>query len=145
MSAVSTAPTSLFKSGWQCVGDRIGALTHCDCSYIFLESGCDFFSFSWYCLNFFLSSRVSPHLLKCVCVCTYVCVCDVAHMSACVYIHINVYVYLSVRALFLGVCSKGVFDFKAQKMKPKTWEKLTKHTDPRWLMGREEMTSWPAS
>lgn len=58
----------------------------------------------------------------------------------CAYTHIYVYVHLSGKALFLGVCGEGVFDFKAQQMKPKTWEKLTKHTDRRWLMGREK---WP--
>lgn len=34
---------------------------------------------------------------------------------------------------------------KLGEMKPKTQEKLTKHTNPRWLMGPGEMTSWPVS
>lgn len=92
-----------------------------------------------YCQDDTVSSYARNQALKAVCV--GVCVRKVAHMSACVYIHIYVYVYLSVRALFLGVCGQGVFDFKAPKMKPKTWEKLTKHTDPRWLIGREGVTS----
>lgn len=62
--------------------------------------------------------------------------CEVAYTSVC--IHTYIYVRLSQKALFLGVCGEGVFDFKAQQMKPKTWEKLTKHTNPRWLMGREK-------
>lgn len=72
---------------------------------------------------------------------TWLClhVCEVA-CSSCAYTDIHVYVRLSEKALFLGVFGEGVFDFKAQQMKPKTWEKLTKHTNPRWLMGREK---WP--
>lgn len=63
-----------------------------------------------------------------------------AHVAACT--HLCVYVHVSVVALFLGVCAAaGVFDFKARRMKPKTGGKLTKHTDPRWLMGRGGMTS----
>lgn len=60
--------------------------------------------------------------------------------------HIRQFVCLLVNALLQGVCVcvsvlvcvVAVFDFKEQKMKPKTWEKLTKHTNPRWLMGQEK-------
>lgn len=51
---------------------------------------------------------------------------------------INVCVCLSEKVVFLGMCEASVFDFKARQMKPKTQEKLTKHTDPRWLMGWEK-------
>lgn len=71
----------------------------------------------------------------CISVCAYVW----AWASLYTHMH-NVYMCLSQKALFLGVCWVGVFDFKAQQLKPKTWEKLTKHTDCRWLMGWEK---WP--
>lgn len=55
----------------------------------------------------------------------YVC------MNACEVVGADVsYVCLSEKALFLGVF--------ALQMKPKTLKKLTKHSDPRWLMGWEK-------
>lgn len=61
--------------------------------------------------------------------------------------HTRVCLCAFVRPSFVSGCAprRPVFDFKAQQMKPKTGGKLTKHADPRWLMGRAEMTSWPAS
>lgn len=56
--------------------------------------------------------------------------------------HTCVFVCVCQTELCFWVCAvSAVFDFKAQQMKPKTGGKLTKHADPRWLMGRAEMTS----
>lgn len=60
-----------------------------------------------------MSSYASHQAVKVLRVHVCAHVCEVAHMSACVYLHVHVYVCLSVRALFLGVCTEGVFDFKA--------------------------------
>lgn len=69
--------------------------------------------------------------------CVKVCVRMYERGLHCTHMH-NVYMCLSEKALFLGVCGAGVFDFKARQMKPKTWERLTKHTNRRWLMGWEK-------
>lgn len=54
--------------------------------------------------------------------------------------HVHMCLCVFVRESFVSgrVWGAGVFDFKAWQMKPKTLEKLTKHTDPRWLMGQEK-------
>ena len=51
------------------------------------------------------------------------------------------FIWICQRKLCFWVCAgRACLISKHSEMKPKTQEKLTKHTSPRWLMGREK---WP--